>query len=421
MKGCLRCALWLCTRPNFTLAHILTGCPWVLTVENKLAREDRNTWRHNCVLLSLATRILQKVKVVNSSPILQRSKSFIKFLRAGMKPGPRSSQASIALGILSEARDWECLFDLPEFISPGSKYVFPHDVDTTDLRCDAHIISRSKKICIVIELTVPMEDNIEYWHTFKLEKYMAALMNVKDWTFHYLVLEVGCRGWIPPRFFSLMRQLGFSSREVRGMHDNAQLIARKCSYVIWLNRYNKDFHPIRISISDGPVVSTQLNDPVTSPQLNDSVTSTDVVGKSAAVHSKLSGKDKERADRNRLLAISRRNAKSSSILNIVSASDSVHSKLSGKDKERADRNRLLAISGRNTTSSSTSTKLSVEEKVVVDRNRRLALHRLRAKNSKHAVGVISKPFTPQLWTRWTLVQLMLLPSCRISQLGTRLI
>jgi len=242
-----------------------------------------------------------------------------------------------------------------------------------------------------------MEDNIEYWHTFKLEKYMSALMNVKDWTFHYLVLEVGCRGWIPPRFFSLMRQLGFSSREVRGMHDNAQLIARKCSYVIWLNRYNKDFHPIRISISDGPVLapdmSTQLNDPVTSPQLNDSVTSTDVVGKSAAVHFKLSGKDKERADRNRLLAISRRNAKSSSISNIVSASDSVHSKLSGKDKERTDRNRLLAISRRNTTSSSTSTKLSVEEKVIVDRNRRLALHRLRAKNSKHAVGVISKPFT----------------------------
>ena len=40
----------LCTRPNVTLSHILAGCPWVLTVENKMNREDRNTWRHNNVL-----------------------------------------------------------------------------------------------------------------------------------------------------------------------------------------------------------------------------------------------------------------------------------------------------------------------------------------------------------------------------------
>ena len=271
-----------------------------------------------------------------------------------------------------------------------AKYVFPHDVDTTDLRCDAHIISRSKKICIVIELTVPMEDNIEYWHTFKLEKYMSALMNIKDWTFHYLVLEVGCRGWIPPRFFSLMRQLGFSNRELRVMHDNAQLIARKCSYVIWLNRYNKDFHPLRILISDGPLLASDV-----SPQVNDSDTSTGVVVPSDSVHSKLCGKDKERAERNRLLAISRRNAKSSSISNIVSASDSMHSKLSGQDKDRADRNRLLAISRRHTISSSASckTKLSLEEKVIVGRNRRLALDCLRAKNSKPFDGVTSKHYS----------------------------
>ena len=32
----------LCTRPNATLSHILAGCPWVLSVENKMDREDRN-------------------------------------------------------------------------------------------------------------------------------------------------------------------------------------------------------------------------------------------------------------------------------------------------------------------------------------------------------------------------------------------
>ena len=62
----------------------------------------------------------------------------------------------------------------------------------------------------------------------------------------YLIFEVGCLGWIPPRFFSLMRKLGFDSKETCSMHDSIQLIARKCSYVIWLNRFNKDFSTIRI-------------------------------------------------------------------------------------------------------------------------------------------------------------------------------
>ena len=46
-----------------------------------------------------------------------------------------------------------------------------------------------------------------------------------------------------PRFFSLMRLLDFLTE----IHDDAQLLARKCSYVIWLNRYNKDFQPMRIT------------------------------------------------------------------------------------------------------------------------------------------------------------------------------
>jgi hypothetical protein len=56
----------LCTRPNATLAYILTGCPWVLKVENKFTREDRNTWRHNCVLLYFANQIRKKLKDINA-------------------------------------------------------------------------------------------------------------------------------------------------------------------------------------------------------------------------------------------------------------------------------------------------------------------------------------------------------------------
>ena len=63
------------------MGHILAGCPWVLNVENKLPREDRNTWRHNNVLLEIAIHIRRKLGNINSSPLDSLSK--INFVRAG--------------------------------------------------------------------------------------------------------------------------------------------------------------------------------------------------------------------------------------------------------------------------------------------------------------------------------------------------
>jgi len=153
-------------------------------------------------------------------------------------------------GILSEAKDWVCDFDLPD-LRQGSPYAFPVDVDATSIKIDGYIISRSKKICILIELTVPFEHNIEHWHFEKLEKYQSELSHIRDWKLSYLILEVGCRGWIPGRFFSIVRNIGFVGREARRIYNNLQLVARKCSYVIWLNRFNKDFQSsTRITVSE---------------------------------------------------------------------------------------------------------------------------------------------------------------------------
>jgi hypothetical protein len=77
-----------------------------------------------------------------------------------------------------------------------------------DIRCDGYILSRSKKICIIIELTVPMEENIEHWHSEKRSRY--SKITSPNWSFQYLIFEIGCRGFIPSRFFSLMRRLGFT-------------------------------------------------------------------------------------------------------------------------------------------------------------------------------------------------------------------
>ena len=85
-----------------------------------------------------------------------------------------------------------------------------------------------------------MEENIERWHTEKQEKYSKR-------TVLYCIFEVGCRGFLPSRFFSITRSLGFTSSEAAKLRNNLQLIARKCSYIIWINRFNKDFEAPRIT------------------------------------------------------------------------------------------------------------------------------------------------------------------------------
>jgi len=165
----------------------------------------------------------------------------IQFVRAGQIPVKRPRHKDF--GLLEQARDWICDFDLPEFHSTAS-YRFPYNIDIESLRCDGYIVSPSLKVCLILELTAPMEENIETWHRDKLEKYNQ--ISSPDWSFHYLIFEVGCRGFIPSRFFGLVRKLGFNSQESRHLRDNLQLVVRKCSYVIWVNRYNKEFQCSRI-------------------------------------------------------------------------------------------------------------------------------------------------------------------------------
>jgi hypothetical protein len=181
----------LCTRPNVTLSHILAGCPWVRDVESKLPREDRYTWRHNCVLFHLATAVRQKLACVNSLLILPVPS--VPFIRAGEKP-PKKTLRVNSFGLLNNSRDWTSDFDLPEF-HVDSRFAFPHDVAVTELRCDGYILSRSSKVVIIVELTVPMEENIPLWHSKKSIKYEDLGIN-SDWKVYKVIIEVGCRGCI---------------------------------------------------------------------------------------------------------------------------------------------------------------------------------------------------------------------------------
>ena len=235
----------LCGYKNVTLKHILAGCPWVFNVENKLPREDRYTWRHNCLLLRLARSIVDKLIEVNNKPE-GKPQMLQHFVKAGTTPVKRRKTAT--LGILAQARDWRCNFDLPEFRQKtGGRLMFPQDIKVTNLRIDGYILSREHKVCILgPEMTAPMDDNVVKWHKKKSHKYRSSVADVKDWKFVDMAIEIGALGWIPPSVTRQLKSLGLTPKELNDLKQDLRHTARSCSYVIYVNRFNKDFHPWRI-------------------------------------------------------------------------------------------------------------------------------------------------------------------------------
>jgi len=103
-------------------------------------------------MLSMA--IQDQMGVVKKFPEKKAADLLIRFVRAGTSVSKLA--APKLRGILGQARDWECDFDLPEFRSCHAKYIFPQDVCATPLKLDGFVISRKHRICVGIELTVPM-------------------------------------------------------------------------------------------------------------------------------------------------------------------------------------------------------------------------------------------------------------------------
>ena len=211
---------------------------------------NRYTWHHNCLLLEIAKSIADCVKHVNTLPtranVPQKLSVFVK-------AGARVKKANRQLhrtGLVHLARDWTFDFHMPEWEAAAS-YTFPSGVALTNLLPDGVLISRQAKICIIIELTAPLEENIRSWNVKKTDKYKneTAAQCEPGWRVEVLALEVGAKGWIPSSFFRTFKKLGVSSSQARKIANNCELLARKCSYLIWTNRFNKQFEPWRITIS----------------------------------------------------------------------------------------------------------------------------------------------------------------------------
>ena len=132
-------------------------CEAVLAEEQALGvSENRYKWRHNCVLRTLAEAIKAKLTWVNSLPPVPNAADPllrpVTFVKAGAAPSTlRAASDKVRsdrhLGLLADARDWICDFDLPEFhLPPRPSFGLPADVGATSNRIDSFILSADSKL-----------------------------------------------------------------------------------------------------------------------------------------------------------------------------------------------------------------------------------------------------------------------------------
>ena len=90
-----------------------------------------------------------------------------------------------------------------------------------------------------------MEHNVSEWHQSSTRMNSALRLNGTSGLFT-AVLEVGARGWIPPSLVSSLNKLGLPA--VNNLSKDLSLLAMKSSYIIWVNRFNREFSPWRLKV-----------------------------------------------------------------------------------------------------------------------------------------------------------------------------
>ena len=244
-KQSSRCSL--CNNDNCNMSHILDGCFFSLEA-------GKYTWRHDSVLLTLSTDIQSHLETHNSATSVSTSippisTSFVSSKSSSKKQTTiNRRQQHLLLG----ASDWQFLVDYK-----FNKLTFPPEIYTTNQRPDIVIFSRSLKLVLIVELTVPAEENLEAAYIRKKARYTELASDINQstmWSASIHPIEVGARGFVARSMFSFLRKIGFSSNNASSTCKKVSLITARCSHHIWLSRDNKKWKP-------GPLLVPINSDP----------------------------------------------------------------------------------------------------------------------------------------------------------------
>ena len=107
---------------------------------------------------------------------------------------------------------------------------------------------------ILIELTSPNDENLEYWRNKKRDRYAEFKTNIAvEWQCHMFSLEVSSRGYVlASSFFELTNALGIQGAKKKKLRDELSKTALRCSYVIFINRFNELMNKQPITPCDIP-------------------------------------------------------------------------------------------------------------------------------------------------------------------------
>ena len=121
--------------------------------------------------------------------------------------------------------------------------MFPPVIVVTAKRPDVTIYSTSEKKCVVIELTVPAEENLAQANNRKKCKYADLIHECQEagWDVRYFPVEVGSRGFTNQTLRACFKYLDLSNKEIRLAIDEISKTALRATYTIWLARSNKMF------------------------------------------------------------------------------------------------------------------------------------------------------------------------------------
>ena len=213
----------LCGGKSCGVAHILSGCKVSLA-------GGRYRDRHNAVLKSIAHGIQQEVNEGRQRKVVVE-KPKVSFVKEGVAPGKRKA-GSRRTGVLLSAADWLLLVDLERQLR------VPKHICDTALRPDMVLYSETGKVVVFIELTCPVEENLEVRHEEKLGRYEGLIPECKEngWEVVLFAVEVGARGYVAASLRSCLNRLGCKSKTIKEVCREASNAALRSSFWIWLGR-----------------------------------------------------------------------------------------------------------------------------------------------------------------------------------------
>ena len=140
-----------------------------------------------------------------------------------------TKQKNPNMKLLNGASDWKVSADLKTSLQ------FPVHIIQTEKRPDIVAWSDSKKSVLLIELTVPWEENREEAYERKKNRYETLHADCVEngWICHVMPIEVSCCGFLGHSVISFLSKIGNTGRSLKVASSRLPTTEQYASSWIW--------------------------------------------------------------------------------------------------------------------------------------------------------------------------------------------